>query len=358
MQSTAGRLRVVLARVAVTVALVGMAVGASQALPWAGATTSSGDRAIYEPLAPARILDTRSPSTPLGPSESRVLQVTGSGGVPADATAVVVNVTAVAPTAGGWLTLYPADVPLPLASNLNFSTGQTVPNSVTVRLGSTVAELGRIKIFNSAGQTHVLVDVAGYYRGHTHDDRYHIKAQAQARLAANSLTCPAGSFLGSVAADGTPTCGAGAAGPPGPAGVTRVVATAATYADSFSNMDPAGTRVVVSSLSLPPGSWMVTATLTAYTVLPSSICEIGTAASAVTLDSKVAGAGLTPNYVPRQDISLAVPMSLQGVVSLSTTTVVQARCVRFGDSAAATPPFQVRGARMFAVQASTLEIQS
>lgn len=44
--------------------------------------------------------------------------------------------------------------------------------------------------------------MAGYYRGHNHDDRYHLKAQAQARTAVNSLTCPAGQLVRAVAADG------------------------------------------------------------------------------------------------------------------------------------------------------------
>jgi hypothetical protein len=192
--------------IVLSVAMIAIAVGGGRAAPPAGATTSVGDRAIFEPLAPARILDTRSPSNPVGPGESRVLQVTGAGGVPADATAVVLNVTAVTPTAGGWLTLYPADAPLPVASNVNFSAGQVVPNAVSVKLGAVGADLGRIKIYNSAGQTHVIIDVAGYYRAHTHDDRYWQKSQSQARTAANSLTCAAPTFLRSVAADGASTC--------------------------------------------------------------------------------------------------------------------------------------------------------
>ena len=196
-------------------AVVAAAVVGGFGMPWASATTSAGDRAIFEPLPPARILDTRSPSNPLGPGESRLLPVAGAGGVQADATAVVLNVTAVGPTAAGWLTLYPSDAAsIPAASNLNFSAGQVVPNLATVRLGAT----GAIRISNPFGFTHVLVDVAGYYRGHTHDDRYYAKVQTQARLAGNSLTCPAGSFLNTVAADGTPTCGVGAQGPPGPQG--------------------------------------------------------------------------------------------------------------------------------------------
>jgi hypothetical protein len=213
------RLRLRGSRWAVIAAAIAVgAIGGTRAVPWAAAVTSAGDRAIFEPLTPVRILDTRSSSNPVGPGESRVLPVTGAGGVPGDATAVVINVTAVSPTSGGWLTLYPADGTLPVVSNVNFNAGQVVPNLVTVKLGSTGADTGRIKIFNQAGQTHVLVDVAGYYRGHDHDDRYYVKAQTQARIAGNSLTCTAGNFLRSVAADGTPTCAAGPTGPPGAPG--------------------------------------------------------------------------------------------------------------------------------------------
>jgi len=212
------RSRWVLVPLAVAVA----AVGGLQVIPWAAATTSSGDRAIFEPLTPARILDTRTSADPIGAGGTRTLQVTGVGGVPADATGVVLNVTAVSPTTNGYLTVFPADAARPLASNLNFAARQTVPNSVTVRLGSTGADLGKIKIFNVAGQTHVIVDVGGFFRGHNHDDRYYTKVQAQARLAGNSLTCPAGEFLRTVAADGTPTCGVGATGPQGPQGTQGV----------------------------------------------------------------------------------------------------------------------------------------
>jgi len=184
-------------------------------VPWAAASTSSGDRAIFEPVTPARILDTRFPSpTPLGPGESRLVQVAGVGGVPADATAVALNVTAVEPTSGGYLTVYPADVAtVPTVSNVNFRAGQIVPNAVVVKIGSTGANVGQIKILNSAGQTNVIVDVGGYFRGHDHDDRYYTKAQAQARTALNALTCPAGQYLQAADANGAPTCASTVAGP-------------------------------------------------------------------------------------------------------------------------------------------------
>jgi hypothetical protein len=53
---------------------------------------------------------------------------------------------------------------------------------VTVKLGAG----GKVSIFNFAGSTHVLADVAGYYRGHNFDDRYYTKAEIDARL--NALT--------------------------------------------------------------------------------------------------------------------------------------------------------------------------
>ena len=65
-------------------------------------------------------------------------------------------------------------------SNLNTVPGGTQPNLVTVKLGAG----GKVSIFNFAGTTHVLADVAGYYRGHNFDDRYYTKAEVDARLSA------------------------------------------------------------------------------------------------------------------------------------------------------------------------------
>ena len=83
----------------------------------------------------------------------------GAGRVPTAATGVVLNVTAVNPGAGGYLTVWPAGARQPLASNLHFSAGQVVPNLVEVALGAG----GAVSCYNgSPGQTDVLADVAGY----------------------------------------------------------------------------------------------------------------------------------------------------------------------------------------------------
>ena len=82
--------------------------------------------------------------------------------MPADATAIVLNVTAIDPTAPTFLTLWPTATAQPLASNLNPTPGQPpTPNLVTVGVGG-----GSVSIFNFAGQVDVLADVTAYYVDH------------------------------------------------------------------------------------------------------------------------------------------------------------------------------------------------
>jgi hypothetical protein len=113
-------------------------------------------------LTPFRAMDTRNGTGgrtgALGPGGSFELAVRGVGGVPANADSVVVNVTAVQPTAGGYLTVWPAGQTRPLASSLNFPAGATVPNLVISKIGSN----GKVGIFNANGNTHVVADVVGY----------------------------------------------------------------------------------------------------------------------------------------------------------------------------------------------------
>ncbi|WP_405011919.1 N-acetylmuramoyl-L-alanine amidase [Kitasatospora sp. NBC_01539] len=117
----------------------------------------------YTPVAPKRLLDTRlaigAPKAKVGPGGTLPLQVTGgSTGVPAGATAVILNVTAVAPTSDSFVTVYPDGQPRPNASNLNFTAGQIVPNLVVVPVVN-----GRVDLYNRYGSVDLLADVAGYY---------------------------------------------------------------------------------------------------------------------------------------------------------------------------------------------------
>ena len=88
------------------------------------------------------------------------MQVTGRGGVPAaGVSAVALNVTVTGPTALSFLTAWPHGNSRPLASNLNYTANQTVPNLVIVKVGAG----GEVDLFNDVGATDVVVDVAGWY---------------------------------------------------------------------------------------------------------------------------------------------------------------------------------------------------
>ena len=124
----------------------------------------------YTSLQPARLLDTRAGSETidnafagggaLGQAGVVNLTVVGRGNVPASGVdAVVLNVTATSPTASGFVTVYPYCAQRPNASNLNFVTGQTTPNLVITKVGAN----GQVALFNSAGNTHLIADVVGWF---------------------------------------------------------------------------------------------------------------------------------------------------------------------------------------------------
>jgi len=117
----------------------------------------------FHAIQPGRLFDTRDGTGgvgvgPLGSGEILDLDLfdddntTGVG-------AIVLNVTVTEPTSAGYVTVAPGDVAPPLASNLNFVPGQTIPNLVIVR----VPESGVISFLNSAGSSHLLADIVGYY---------------------------------------------------------------------------------------------------------------------------------------------------------------------------------------------------
>ena len=115
-------------------------------------------------IDPVRLVDSRgglrAPTGPLSPEQTVRVQVGGQVGVPADATAVVLNVSAVAPEGFGYFTVWPHGSAVPDSSNVNYVAGADVPNLVMVRLG----DGGAIDIRNSVSRAHLLVDVAGYVR--------------------------------------------------------------------------------------------------------------------------------------------------------------------------------------------------
>ncbi len=119
------------------------------------------------PVVPARLLETRPGQTTVDgqfqgigrqPANATVeLTVAGRGGVPGDATAVMLNVTAVFPGGPGFLTVWPCGQPRPLASSVNYGPGSVVPNAVLAKVGTG----GRVCIYTLA-PADILADVNGY----------------------------------------------------------------------------------------------------------------------------------------------------------------------------------------------------
>ena len=90
------------------------------------------------------------------------VQIAGAGGVPIGASAVVLNITAVNPTAPGFLTVYPQDSARPFTANVNYTAGQVTSNRVIVPLSTSGPTPGYITVFSSQ-PADVVVDVSGYY---------------------------------------------------------------------------------------------------------------------------------------------------------------------------------------------------
>ena len=82
--------------------------------------------------------------------------------IPSNATAVSINVTAVTPSAAGFVTVWPCGVTRPLASNLNFVAGEVRPNGVIASIGTT----GAVCLYSQA-ETDLIVDVAGWFVGNS-----------------------------------------------------------------------------------------------------------------------------------------------------------------------------------------------
>lgn len=119
--------------------------------------------APYFGLEPTRLLDTRfGPGQPeprvLGPGETLELDLSGIGGLLTWPGSVALNVTAVQPTARGYLTVWP-DGDRPHTASLNFAPGDNMANLVV----SEVGDDGRIRIYNSHGSTHVVADLLGWF---------------------------------------------------------------------------------------------------------------------------------------------------------------------------------------------------
>ncbi len=136
-----------------------------------GSTTAD---LVYTPLAPCRIADTRVVGGPIASRTSRgfdgftATNFAAQGGnnssdcgIPASPSALMLNLTVVSPTTGGYLTVFPFGTTQPFAANLNYASGAIVGNEIAAKMtiGSATSEFS---VFAS-GKTDVVVDVVGYF---------------------------------------------------------------------------------------------------------------------------------------------------------------------------------------------------
>lgn len=122
----------------------------------------------YTPVGPQRVLDTRkgigAPSAKVAAGQDVNLKLAGIDGIPANATAVALNLTVADATGNGYLAAVPTGDGV-ATSNLNYRAGQTVANTVIVPVAN-----GSITIYNEgAGSADLIADVSGYFTQGTGD---------------------------------------------------------------------------------------------------------------------------------------------------------------------------------------------
>ena len=120
----------------------------------------SGPSVGFQPLTPARVVDTRENlgATKLDAGVTKTIPIAGRGGVPAGASAVSANFTIVGQSGGGYLTVWNCAATRPVVSTVNFSAGEVAPNAATIPLDGS----GNLCVFSTTA-THLVVDVNGYY---------------------------------------------------------------------------------------------------------------------------------------------------------------------------------------------------
>lgn len=124
----------------------------------------------FVPIAPCRIVNTQTPAGPIGAGATRSYRMHGntssqggaaSCGIPASATALEVTAHAVSAAGTGYLRVFPATGAEPNATFMNYGRSLNQSNTGTIAVTPGTGNNFRVKAY--LAQTHVIVDVAGYY---------------------------------------------------------------------------------------------------------------------------------------------------------------------------------------------------
>jgi hypothetical protein len=140
--------------------LAAVAAVAIAAAGTAFATSGTGSTASdYTAVATYRLAD----HTPINSTTLMSLPLIGAdaaaGGIPADATAVTLDIAVVNPSLGGYLTAWPSTQAKPTSPNVNYNAGA----GVTSNLANVPVADGRLDIEISAGSAQIVVDLEGWY---------------------------------------------------------------------------------------------------------------------------------------------------------------------------------------------------
>lgn len=218
----------------------------------------------FTSVQPKRILDSRAAfqvgpySTAWGPATNRVVTVAGgSTTIPADAEAVVLNVTATDTNADSYFSVWPSNETRPTVSSVNWTPGWTIPNAVTVKVGTG----GQVRLYNNLGTVNAVIDVVGYFRTGT-GHAFH--PQSPARILDSRPAFQVGAFAtpwaGRTIRNLDVTTGSVADGADS---VLLNVTVTQTSATSFLSVWPNGSpQATVSSLNWNPG-WTIPNAVTA-----------------------------------------------------------------------------------------------
>ena len=118
----------------------------------------------FYPIRPCRIADTREPNAALGGPRieaggTRSFPVLSANcGIPSTARAYSMNATVVPGGPLGYISMWPTGQAQPFVSTLNAPTGAIVANAALVPAGTG----GEVSVF-AQGQTHIILDVNGYF---------------------------------------------------------------------------------------------------------------------------------------------------------------------------------------------------
>ncbi len=247
-------------------------------------------RGAYHAIDPTRIADTRTgvgvPQARLAAGHTFTLSIPSSApGVPSSGvTAAVLNVTAVNPSQGTYLSVYPTGaVGGSATSSVNAAQASVTPNLVTVKTSSS----GSITVYNAAGNVDVLVDLEGYYASDS-GDLY--SALPPARIL--DTRSGTGTAVGQVGPNGTVdlhVAGAGGVPSSGVDAVVLNVTAANATTNTFASVFPTGFAGGPSTSSLNVVPHTAVANLVITKVSSSGDVTLFNAAGSVDLLADVEG---------------------------------------------------------------------